>query len=89
MKLKISKRFVKDSQRISDQRILAKLRQVFLDTEQAIALGDIPNLQLLTGYPNYYRIRFDYRYRVGVYCDGDVIEFLRVGTREDFYNKFP
>lgn len=89
MKLKISKRFVKDSQRISDPRILAKLRQVLSDAEQALALGDIPNLQQLTGYPNHYRIRFDYRYRIGVYCDGDVVEFLRVGTREDFYNKFP
>jgi hypothetical protein len=32
---------------------------------------------------------FDYHYRVGVYCDSETIEFLRVGTREDFSKKFP
>lgn len=89
MKLKISKRFVKDSANITDQRLLAKLRQVLLQAEQAKMLADIPNLTELSGYPHYYRIKFDYRYRIGVYVDGEVIEFLRLGVREDFYKRFP
>jgi mRNA-degrading endonuclease RelE of RelBE toxin-antitoxin system len=89
MKLKVSKRFVKDSQRINDKRILAKLGQVLSAAEQALVITDIPNLQQLTGHPGYYRIKFDYRYRIGIYCDENVVEFLRVGTREDFYNRFP
>ena len=51
--------------------------------------SDIVNLTELTGYPNFYRIKFNYRYRIGIYFDGEAIEFLRVGTREDFYKRFP
>jgi hypothetical protein len=32
MKVKISKRFVKDTQKITDQRILAKIRQIIIDS---------------------------------------------------------
>jgi len=42
----------------------------------------------MAGYPNYYRIKFDHNYRIGVYCDSETIEFLKVGTRGDFYKKF-
>jgi|GEM_PF-5073434 hypothetical protein len=51
MKLKISKRFVKDSTNITDQRILAKLRQVLLEAERAQTLAEIANLSELSGYP--------------------------------------
>jgi hypothetical protein len=47
------------------------------------------DLEDMTGYPNYYRIKFDYRYRIGIFCTGEVIEFLRVGRREGFYKRFP
>lgn len=89
MKLKISKRFVKDSEKITDKRLLAKLQQVLIEASQAENLSDIANITELSGYPNYYRIKFDYRYRIGLYFDGDVLEFLRIGTREDFYKRFP
>lgn len=52
-------------------------------------LSDISNITQLSGYPNYYRIKFDYRYRIGLYFDGETLEFLRIGTREDFYKRFP
>lgn len=89
MKLKISKRFVKDSEKITDKRLLAKLQQVLIEASQAENLSDIANITELSGYPNYYRIKFDYRYRIGLYFDSDVLEFLRIGTREDFYKRFP
>jgi mRNA-degrading endonuclease RelE of RelBE toxin-antitoxin system len=89
MKVKISKRFVKDTQKITDQRILAKIRQIIMDANSAESLSELENLTELSGYIHFYRIKFDYRYRIGLYFDGEVIEFLRVGNREDFYKKFP
>ncbi len=89
MKLKISKRFTKDSGKITEQRVLAKLRQVLTEANNAQSISDIANLTELSGYPHFYRIKFDYRYRIGLYFDGEIIEFLRVGTREDFYKRFP
>lgn len=89
MKSKISKRFVKDSEKITDKRILAKLRQVFIEVNNAVDFSELANIAELSGYPNYYRIKFDYRYRIGIYFDGEIIEFLRIGAREDFYKRFP
>ena len=89
MKLKISKRFVKDCEKITDKRLLAKLQQVFVEVDKVENLSDVANITELSGYQNYYRIKFDYRYRIGLYFDGEVLEFLRIGTREDFYKRFP
>lgn len=89
MKLKISKRFVKDSEKITDKRVLAKLRQVFSEVNTVSHFSEIANITELLGYPNYYRIKFDYHYRIGIYFDGEIIEFLRIGVRENFYKYFP
>jgi mRNA-degrading endonuclease RelE of RelBE toxin-antitoxin system len=89
MNIKISKRFVKDTQAITDQRILAKIKQIIIEAKQADSLNALDNITELSGYKHFYRIKFDYRYRIGIYCDNDTIEFLRVGNREDFYKRFP
>jgi mRNA interferase RelE/StbE len=89
MKIEISKRFVKDTQKITDKRILAKIQQVLLEAQKVEGVNFLADLEEMTGYPNFYRVKFDYRYRIGIYCEGDIIEFLRVGNRESFYKKFP
>jgi mRNA-degrading endonuclease RelE of RelBE toxin-antitoxin system len=89
MKIKISKRFVKDTQNITDRRILSKIRGVLTVAENITGINELENLTQLSGFSGFYRIKFDYRYRIGLYFDGDAIEFLRVGRREDFYKKFP
>ena len=88
MKRQISQHFIKDVRRIHDQRILIKIRQVLERTMLVEKITDLSHVEAMSGYPNFYRIKFDYNYRIGVYCDGETIEFLRVGTREDFYKNF-
>lgn len=53
MNIKISKRFVKDSEKITDKRILTKLRQVLTSAGDAICLSDIANILELSGHPGY------------------------------------
>ncbi|GEM_PF-344161 len=88
MKTKISKRFIKDVQKISDQRTLIKIRRILEEAASIEKITELPHLEEMIGYPNYYRIKFDHNYRIGIYCDGETVEFLRVGTRGDFYKKF-
>jgi|JFJP01.1.fsa_nt_gi mRNA interferase RelE/StbE len=47
-------------------------------------------VQKLTGYQSYYKLRFG-DYRVGLYLDFDnqIIEFQRVLHRREIYRKFP
>ena len=89
MKIQISKRFSKDTQKITDKRILAKIKQVIIEASQAECLVNISDLEEMSGFLNYYRVKFDYRYRIGIYCENELIQFLRVDNREGFYKKFP
>ena len=81
MKIQISKRFSEDTQKITDKRILAKIKQVIIEASQAESLVNISDLEEMSGFPNYYRVKFDYRYRIGIYCENELIQFLRVDTR--------
>ena len=89
MKIAISRSFVKDTQKINNKRILANIQQVLLEAEQIESLSSLSNLEELSGFSGYYRIKLDYRYRIGLYYQQDSIQFLRVGSRENFYKKFP
>ena len=48
----------------------------------------IVNLKKLKGFKTAYRIRIG-DYRIGVFIDGDIVEFARVVHRKDIYRLFP
>jgi len=89
MKKFISRQFTKDVKKIKNLKILAKIRKVIESVDSANELADISNVEKIVGCENFYRIKFDYRYRIGIYVNNESVQFLRVGTREDFYKKFP
>ena len=37
----------------------------------------IPDLASLKSFSGYYRIKFDYNYRIGVFWDGEFIQILK------------
>lgn len=75
MKIEISKRFVKDTQKITDKQILAKIQQILLEAGQIKNLTDLNDLEEMSGFPNFFRIKFDYRYRIGIYCRANAFDF--------------
>jgi hypothetical protein len=89
VKYRIAKAFTKQAAKIKDPKTLAKIRTTIEHIGEVTALQDIPSLKPLQGFPNYYRIKFDYRYRRGIYCNGGDVEILKVGSREGFYKEFP
>ncbi len=89
MKILISKRFEKDALKITDARILAKIRLVLENAKSINMISEIVGIEEMSGHPYFYRIKFDYRYRIGVYLECDTLQFLRVGGRGDFYKSFP
>jgi len=89
MKIRLSKRFEKEALAIDDKRVREKIQQVLLQAKTVEKLASMDDLEEMTGYPNYSRIKFDYRYRIGIFCSGEVIEFLHIGRREGFYKRFP
>jgi len=89
MKYQIAKRFKKDLDKINDQKVLAKVRKYIEAIGTYQLLSEIPDLQALKGLSGYYPIKFDYNYRIGIFWDGEVIELLKIESREGFYKNFP
>ena len=89
MKYQIAKRFKKDLDKINDKKILAKIRKCIEVIGTSQLLSEIPDLEALKGFSGYYRIKFDYSYRIGIFLDGEVIEILKIESREGFYKNFP
>lgn len=56
--------------------------------EQAEGIPAMVNLKKLKGFKTAYRIRIG-DYRIGVFIDGDTVEFARVVHRRDIYKFFP
>jgi mRNA-degrading endonuclease RelE of RelBE toxin-antitoxin system len=89
MKIKAERTFLKDLKKIKDNKIRAKIQEAVEAIEGASSVEEIKNLERLKGNPDFYRLKFDYRYRLGLRIDDDTVELLRVGSREGFYNSFP
>ena len=89
MKYQIAKRFKKDLDKISDRKILAKVRKCIESIATSQTISEISDLEPLKGFAGYYRIKFDYSYRIGIFWDGEVIEILKIESREGFYKNFP
>jgi len=89
MQYKIEKSFIKQLKKISDKKILIKIKNVFFNIEKISDFSEINNVEKLEGFNEYFRIKFDYDYRIGVSFRNGVINFLAIGTREGFYKKFP
>jgi mRNA interferase RelE/StbE len=80
--------FRRDVKRIRSERILAGVRQAILDVEAAAQWSDVAANKKIRGAFNAFRIRVD-DYRIGLFIEGDLAEFVRVLPRRDIYRKFP
>ena len=88
MKAVFLRKFSKDLDKINDQSLLDAIAFIIEWVENNDASVVIPGLKKLVGYKNAYRIR-DGDYRIGVFVEGDTVEFARVLHRKDIYKVFP
>jgi hypothetical protein len=82
----IVRRFKKDLYKINSQKVLSKVRKCIEAIGTSQTLSEIPDLEPLKGFSGYYRIKFDYSYRIGIFWDGEVIEILKI--EKGFHKNF-
>lgn len=80
--------FEKDIEKLRMQSVKDDVANAIEQVEQAEGLPAIVNLKKLKGFKTAYRIRIG-DYRIGVFVDGDTVEFARVVHRRDIYKFFP
>jgi mRNA interferase RelE/StbE len=88
MIVQIDKSFVKDVERIKDQRLLNRIAICIDQLIDADSLDRINSVKRMKGETCYYRIRLG-DFRVGLRVDGDTVFFLRVLHRKEIYKYFP
>lgn len=90
MKIRFRKQFLKDIERVKNQSLKTKIKQVILKIEGAKSINQIDNIKSLRGFDNYFRIRIG-DYRLGLYIDPKTSHFWveRFLHRKDIYKKFP
>ncbi|MCX7096673.1 MAG: hypothetical protein NTV43_02075 [Methylococcales bacterium] len=48
-----------------------------VEAQAVDSVYELSHITALSGYPCFYRIKFDYRYRMGLYSDGEHLEYLK------------
>ena len=80
--------FYKDLNKLKNKTVAQQLSRLIADIEKANDLSDLPELKKLKGHKHAYRIRIK-SYRLGVFIEGNKIEFTRLLPRKDVYRYFP
>lgn len=88
MRVSFHKKFSKDLDKISQTRDRKAISKIVLLTKEIETLTEISGVKKLQGFQNAFRIRAG-NYRIGVFVNGDMIEFARVAHRKDIYKIFP
>ncbi|MCE2894781.1 MAG: type II toxin-antitoxin system RelE/ParE family toxin [Flammeovirgaceae bacterium] len=88
MKIEFLSKFNQDLNKIHLKSVRNSLLKVIELTQSAETLAEIPNLKKLQGFKSAYRIRIG-DYRIGIFIDGNTIQFARVLNRKEIYKYFP
>lgn len=80
--------FLKDIKKIKDKNVKKLIENTINQAKAAQNISEIPNCEKLTSKGKFYKIKRP-PYRFGVYIDNGIVEFIKFGTRENFYRDFP
>lgn len=88
MNLVFKNTFLKDIKKLKSPETKLLVKQVIDECQFANGINEIKHCTPLTSKGKYFKIkRGDYRF--GVFIDKGIIEFLKFGTRQNFYDDFP
>ena len=88
MEIKYTKIFLKEIGKIKDPKLANAIKAAIENVKSSTSLYDINDLKKLKGYSKSYRIKIK-DYRLGIFIDGNIVEFARFMPRKDIYRYFP
>ena len=88
MRIEFLEKFYTDLDKIKVKSIKESTHKIILKVEMANSLSDVPNVKKLSGHKLAYRIRLG-DYRIGIFVEGNLVEFARIVHRKDIYKVFP
>ena len=88
MEVEYRKKFLKELSKLSNEYAKTIEEFVFENLPNFSSLSDIGEVEKMTGYKNYFKIRFG-NYRVGIKKENDCIIIETVKHRREIYKYFP
>lgn len=88
MKVLIAKKFNKELSEIPSDKQNRVKDFVYHKLPKLKSIGEIKNIKKLSGYKDYYRIRFG-DYRLGLFCDNETVKVIAIMHRKEIYRYFP
>jgi mRNA interferase RelE/StbE len=88
MEIRYLSAFSKDLKKIKNKEILFQIEKNINDIKIAKDIRQIKNLKKLKGHNLAYRIRIR-DFRIGIFIENDIVEFVHVLPRKDIYESFP
>ena len=88
MEIRYLSAFSKDLKKIKNKEILFQIEKNINDIKIAKDIRQIKNLKKLKGNNLAYRIRIR-DFRIGIFIENDIVEFVHVLPRKDIYESFP
>ncbi|MFZ1081165.1 MAG: type II toxin-antitoxin system RelE/ParE family toxin [Candidatus Kryptoniota bacterium] len=88
MRVEFLDKFGRDIDKLSVKSVKESVRRLILQVETAESVTSIPQVKKLAGFKSAYRIRIG-DYRIGIFVEGDLVQFARLVHRKDIYKVFP
>jgi len=88
MEVEYRKKFLKELSKLPVEYAKTIEEFIFDDLPDYSSLSDIGKVEKMTGYKNYFKIRFG-NYRVGIKKENDCIIVETVKHRREIYKYFP
>jgi mRNA interferase RelE/StbE len=88
MTTEFTARFLKDLDRLNQKSVKNDIRAIIEQVEAVSRQSEIINIKKLRGHPTAHRIRSG-DYRIGIFIENNVVEFICVAHRKDIYRIFP
>jgi len=80
--------FLKDIKKLKSKDTVNLIQTVIENCENAKTISDIKHCEPLQSRGKFFKLKYG-QYRFGIYIDKGTVEFLKFGTRQNFYNDFP
>ncbi len=88
MQVEFLAKFNRDLDRIHLKSVKNSIAEVIDLVKKSSSISQITNIKKLKGFRSTYRIRIG-EYRIGIFVDGNQVEFARVLHRKEIYRYFP
>lgn len=88
MKTEFRSSFLRDVKKLKSKQTAELIRSVIENCEAARTITEIHHCEPLQSRGKFFKLKYG-QYRFGVHIDAGTVEFLKFGTRQNFYDDFP